>query len=1170
MIMSVAVLVAGKRNAEELMRLTIGAALVALVSCANALAQVSVGGSGLPNYSVPITVPPGIAGMTPQLSFLFAGAGVNGPEGFGWSVQGTSVITRCPSTLDIDGASTSVTYAPADRLCLDGQRLVRTDAAGVPKSTTDDANGISGTEVREFRTEKDSFVRVRAYGHWGNLPEYGPKWFRVWTKAGQIFDYGSAPSNPSGAIVVEKPGVTDPDDRPVMTWAIARQSDTLGNYIDFSYTRRAVNWGSGAVANTPTAGAEWYVQEIRYTGFSGSPIRLPNNKIVFDYEDRPQTYTDRPYDPAEAYQAGYKNVSLARLKRIRSFIGTNLAEPVLVRTLIPTYASSPVTGRSRITQIKECFGEGTTAGEPGSKCTQPTKFSYADSGDSDITMNDAFNLKNAALSSSDSTYGILTADFNGDGRTDILKWHDDPDLNRLYHSDGDGSFTQNTSLNLPHQLMRSDGCYYSSVIDMNADGLPDILRFAGKTKLTDGGACPVTPVSHVFINDGAGNFSPRAIQVKPLSGSVINAELKRQTSKDQSEQYCNPPPFAPGSVPTGSTAAQFDPQACRTGHGWTYGATFYFLDVNLDGRPDLVTTELPAHPPQDPGVDGENFPSCPFGVTCTRVYVDDGTGLLVERASNINGKSLYSNPGVADDYQYVKHLGNVDGDALVDLVSVGKKDSAGHWRSDGTGNFSLASGASNCERPIDFNGDGRTDCLYASKTGASGNLLYVSTGAQTSIVADFNLKSAGFELEPPDTLPIDQRYGHFVIDLNGDDRADILRWHDDANLNKVLLSNGGGTFRLDTPVGYTNTRFMSSNGMYATIQADFLGKGTLQLLRLAVAAPDGGDNRSMTNNLYVRANPMLPDRLLSVTSPTGLVSDITYATVANAPSGRYTSDRGTSFDAAYPTMDVAFPMPIVTTVETDTGVGATRVKTEYAYLGLKADAQGDGLLGFRETRVQSRAPDGSAMTTATRYNLRRPYAGVARRTESRLATLAGFDAADTVSRTINIYCDKTSATAPADATEAAPCATEAKVTRPYLYKSTETGFDIDAARTALPTVITTNTFDNQGNVTEVTVQTKASFDGTMRTHTKVTNNVYTWDTSLDRWILGRLKSATVQSTVPNLDLTPSVGTAPYAGWTDGGGVNQGAQALNAPAKSATTKRVTKRAAKERLPAGKAN
>lgn len=1140
------------------MRAVFALALAALGWSAGAVAQVGVGSSGLPSYSYPVTVPPGVAGMTPQLSLLYAGGGVNGPQGHGWSLQGTSVITRCPSTLDIDGTSSAVTYAPEDRLCLDGQRLVRTNTLGAPMSTTTDAEGIGGTGTREFRTEKDSFVRVRAYGYWGNSTAYGPKWFRVWTKAGHVFDYGDAPSNPGGAIVVEKVGAVSAD-RPVMAWAVVRQSDTLGNYIDFDYTRRSIRWGSGTAANSPTPAAEWYVSQIRYTGFSGTPARAPYNKILFDYEDRATQATDRPHDPAEAYQAGFKNVSMARLTRIRSFVG-----PALVRTVIPSYAVSPVTGRSRITEIKECFGESQTAGEPGTKCTQPTKFSYADTGTPEIARDPEFNLGNVYLLSRDGSLGTLTADFNGDGRVDLLRWHgSNEDDNRLYLSDGTGRFVQDTNLNLRAILNTDDGCYYSTVIDMNADGLPDILRFAGKTNLS-GGACKISNngISHVFVNDGKGTFTPRPLQIRDLNGVVKPAELKRQASKDVTEVYCyDPVRIGSGAGPmarnVGANGTCPNPNP-RIGEGWTYGAAFYLLDVNLDGRPDLVTTELPALPPEDPYGGPVFKDSCPGTTICTRVYVDDGTGLLVERSSNANGHSLYSSPGTANDYQYVKHLGNVDGDAFVDLVSVGKANSAGHWRSHGDGNFSLVTGAGNCERPIEFNGDGRIDCLMPHKTDVAQNALYVSVGSANAKVADFNLTTAGYELEPADSLPVGQRYGHFVVDLNGDDRGDILRWHDVPANNKLLLSNGDGTFRDASTSIYTITFFSASDGKYATLQGDFLGNGTTQLLRLSTEAPQGGSDYAKTNNLYFRTKPMVADRLLSVTSPTGLVTDITYATVANAPSGRYISDRGTSFAARYPDVDIAVAMPIVLTTEADSGVGSTRTKTEYAYLGLKADAQGDGMLGFRETRVQSAAPNGAAMTSATQYLQRRPYAGVARRTESRLASLAGYDAANVLSRTVNIYCDRTSATAPTAATEAAPCATTAKVTRPYLYKSTETGFDIDAARTALPTVTTTNEFDDHGNVTNVTVETSGTFDGVTRTHKKITTNTFTSDTAEDRWVLGRLTEATVRATAPNLNLTPSVGTAPYGNWTDGGGVTQAGGVNAAPAAAAPSKQAPRK------------
>jgi hypothetical protein len=86
-----------------------------------------------------------------------------------------------------------------------------------------------------------------------------------------------------------------------------------------------------------------------------------------------------------------------------------------------------------------------------------------------------------------------------------------------------------------------------------------------------------------------------------------------------------------------------------------------------------------------------------------------------------------------------------------------------------------------------------------------------------------------------------------------------------------------------------------------------------------------------------------------------------------------------------------------------------------------------------------------------------------------------------------------------------------------------------------------------------------TFDGSARTYTKVTSNVYTSDTAGDRWVLGRLTDASVHSTVPNLNLTPSVGTAPYGNWTDGGGVNQAGVAPAAQADGTTT--VTKGAKK---------
>lgn len=59
-----------------------------------ARANIAVGSSGQAAYSMPIGVPPGIAGMAPNLSLSYTDGGINGPLGVGWSLQGISTITR--------------------------------------------------------------------------------------------------------------------------------------------------------------------------------------------------------------------------------------------------------------------------------------------------------------------------------------------------------------------------------------------------------------------------------------------------------------------------------------------------------------------------------------------------------------------------------------------------------------------------------------------------------------------------------------------------------------------------------------------------------------------------------------------------------------------------------------------------------------------------------------------------------------------------------------------------------------------------------------------------------------------------------------------------------------------------------------------------------------------
>ena len=157
-----------------------------------AQAQFSVSDGGTPSYSQTIGVPPGVAGMSPKLGLFYAGGGVNEPVAMaGRSRASPSSADFLPSGRSM-AFKGSVASLASDKLCLDGQRLIQTDASGVPLAfpQTNDSLGLASCISREFRTEKDTYSRIRAYGYANGdaTGASGPAYFKVWTKSGQILE----------------------------------------------------------------------------------------------------------------------------------------------------------------------------------------------------------------------------------------------------------------------------------------------------------------------------------------------------------------------------------------------------------------------------------------------------------------------------------------------------------------------------------------------------------------------------------------------------------------------------------------------------------------------------------------------------------------------------------------------------------------------------------------------------------------------------------------------------------------------------------------------------------------------------------------------------------------------------------------------------------------------
>lgn len=215
-------------------------------------AQFSVSQSGAASYTVPIEVPPGINGIQPKLALVYNSQRANGLLGVGWSLSGLSAISRCPANVATDGFRAGI-EVDVERFCLDGVRLIRTGSG----------SDESGDYV-EFRTELESFTKVRAYGVIVGAEDYSapdPDYFKAWTKAGLVKEYGEDPYSVKGFGTGE--------DSIVFSWGLNRIEDKNGNYLDIRY---AANYATG----------EFYPEVINY----GASDNSAKWYVHFGYEDR--------------------------------------------------------------------------------------------------------------------------------------------------------------------------------------------------------------------------------------------------------------------------------------------------------------------------------------------------------------------------------------------------------------------------------------------------------------------------------------------------------------------------------------------------------------------------------------------------------------------------------------------------------------------------------------------------------------------------------------------------------------------------------------------------------------------------------------------------------------------------------------------------------------------
>ncbi|MGB5441567.1 MAG: FG-GAP-like repeat-containing protein, partial [Gammaproteobacteria bacterium] len=409
--------------------------------------DVSPQGAG--TYTIPLTIPPAITGMQPDLSLAYnsqAGDGLLGP---GWSLQGLSAISRCGTTRAQDGFIDGVDFDANDRFCLDGQRLI-------------EVKGPYGGNATEYRTEIDSFSKIVSYTETGTS---GVAYFLAWTRSGQILEYGVTADSRIEA--------SNRSDAAVLICAVNRIGDTVGNYITMAYTER-------------TSG-EYYPLRIDYSGNDNAGV-TPLASVSFSYSSRPGT---------KGYLAGSSVESTRVVSQITTRVGSDV-----VRTYHLRYKTGRATGRKRLVSVKEC--------SPGA-CLPATTFTWQDTPGVDFDalatsshagsgwhtyasladvngdgLTDWVYSGSASvivrLSNGDGTFGSTRetahagsgwhtyaslVDVNGDGLADWVYSGSASVIVRL--SNGDGTF--GSSRETAHA---GAGWHtYASLADVNGDGLAD-------------------------------------------------------------------------------------------------------------------------------------------------------------------------------------------------------------------------------------------------------------------------------------------------------------------------------------------------------------------------------------------------------------------------------------------------------------------------------------------------------------------------------------------------------------------------------------------------------------------------------------------------------------------------------------------------------------------------
>lgn len=168
---------------------------------------------------------------------------------------------------------------------------------------------------------------------------------------------------------------------------------------------------------------------------------------------------------------------------------------------------------------------------------------------------------------------IKAADFNADGKTDLVANFSNLSRFTLFLGNGTGGFTENSTQYL-------NGGSFFLVEDVNNDSKPDVIAFTNSS------------ADDLFINDGVGNFTG-----SPMPSSLGGfpwgyADMNGDGFKDLIVGAQNSSSSEPGQVLVFRGTATGISNSILIDHDLSGGNRLVVHDVNADGKPDVITTSF--------------------------------------------------------------------------------------------------------------------------------------------------------------------------------------------------------------------------------------------------------------------------------------------------------------------------------------------------------------------------------------------------------------------------------------------------------------------------------------------------------------------------------------------------------------------------------------------------